>query len=317
MVVFERAAREYYPLNVFQSFHLFMFDLCDSNYKNITRIVHSCRKKFTWKSLENQRLNAYLSVTKLISRFALEHRYMMSDHMPVVAVFEVGVKNRLDDERVARRKRMNGALDDSKATEVPLDRKPSSPLITTPLPRRGRGQFRSNSKVMDEVASVTSSTIYFNIQVARKSQDMKRFLKSQSAIHCMLNRLDLLFSDTVSRTCVESSPYHLSDLTVMCPTPVRRLQKRPEWVISRMRRLFSDVQIVEWNIKPQSSHLYAVLRVLLSQFKFLVFSFNVRSLCHLLYSHLHIHERTHTHTLENRYVRRKMDRIGWWNSCRS
>ena len=119
--------------------------------------------------------------------------YMMSDHMPVVAVFEVGVKNRLDDERVARRKRMNGALDDSKATEVPLDRKPSSPQITTPLPRRGRGQFRSNSKVMEEIASVTSSTIYFNIQVARKSQDMKRFLKSQSAIHCMLNRLDLLF----------------------------------------------------------------------------------------------------------------------------
>ena len=34
-VVFEREARE------FQSFHFFMFLLCHSNYKNITRIAHS------------------------------------------------------------------------------------------------------------------------------------------------------------------------------------------------------------------------------------------------------------------------------------
>ena len=115
---------------------------------------------------------------------------MMSDHMPVVAVFEVGVKNRLDDERVARRKRMNGALDDSKTTVV----LPSEEEAQIPLPpRRTRGHFRSNSKSVEDIASVTSSTIYFNIQVARKSQDMKRFLKMQSAIHCMLNRLDLLF----------------------------------------------------------------------------------------------------------------------------
>ena len=41
-VVFERGVREFQSLDVL---HFFMFDSCDSNYKNITRIVHSYRMK--------------------------------------------------------------------------------------------------------------------------------------------------------------------------------------------------------------------------------------------------------------------------------
>ena len=48
-VVFEREAREFQS-----SFLFFMFMLCPSNYKNITRIAHSCRAR---KSLENQHSN--------------------------------------------------------------------------------------------------------------------------------------------------------------------------------------------------------------------------------------------------------------------
>ena len=119
---------------------------------------------------------------------------IMSDHMPVVAIFEVGVKNRLDDERVARNKRINGVLNNRVPDLSSVDQKTPAYVPTVPPPhRQRRGHFRSNSKVSDEVASVRSTTIYFNIQVARKSENMKRFLKMQSAIHSMLNRLDLLF----------------------------------------------------------------------------------------------------------------------------
>ena len=54
-VVFEREARE------FQSFLFFMFLLCHSNHKNVTRIAHSYDKNIT---LENQRPSKNSIITK-------------------------------------------------------------------------------------------------------------------------------------------------------------------------------------------------------------------------------------------------------------
>ena len=140
--------------------------------------------------------------------------YMMSDHMPVVAVFEVGVKNRMDEERVARRKRMDGVLGDRTSSDHHIDRIPRSALLTNNNnnSKHIRGHFRSNSKVIEDITSVRTTTIYFNIQVARKSQDMKRFLKMQSAIHSMLNRLDLMFLR-----------HGIANMCRLVPLPVLRL----------------------------------------------------------------------------------------------
>ena len=165
-----------------------------------------------------------------------------------------------------------------------------------------RGQFRSNSKVMEEIVCHEFDNLF---QHSSAPKDMKRFLKSQSAIHCMLNRLDLLFLRHGIANMCRIVHLPLVD-SVMCPTPVRRLQKRPS-VISRMRRLFSDVQIVEWNIKPQSSHLYVVFWVLLSQFKFLVSNFNVRSVYHSYESLTHSLTFSNTYTHSRKQVRSSRD----------
>ena len=60
-VVFERGVREYYCFNIFQSTHFLMFQLRQSNYKNISRIAHPYRKK---KVLKNQVSNAKSIMTK-------------------------------------------------------------------------------------------------------------------------------------------------------------------------------------------------------------------------------------------------------------
>ena len=79
-VVFERGVREFQSLDVL---HFFMFDSCDSNYKNITRIVHSYRMKINTRVLR-----------KLISRFALEHRYVRDMLSAVSYLHSLGIVHR-------------------------------------------------------------------------------------------------------------------------------------------------------------------------------------------------------------------------------